>query len=234
MDITYALMLFFLFVLIYLLIIEVFTVLFRLTGLTRDKANFQVISMLTCCGFTTQESEGIAVFRLRRKLAKLTIIFGYLFTVIILSSVVNIFLSLSSSQVANMWGAVLVIFGSVGLITIIIRFRGIRDFIDSKIEKLGNRIMFGDGSNAIVLLDMYGKIAMCEITLTIVPPQLLSTQLQHSGLKEKDKIQIILIKRNDVTLSIVEGKDILLPNDVLVVFGDYAKIKAIFKKPRII
>lgn len=38
------------FILVYILINEIFTVLFRLTGLTEDKAKFQVTSMLTNSG----------------------------------------------------------------------------------------------------------------------------------------------------------------------------------------
>ncbi len=231
MSFTYSLVLFFVFILIYLLIIEIFTVLFRLTGMTYDKAHLQVISMLTSCGFTTQESEGITMFRTRRKLAKLTIVFGYLFTVVIMSSVINVFLSLNQVDVANMWQSVVVILVSVGLITISIRVRAVRHFLDARIEILGNRIMFGDSSNAIVLLDMYGKNAMCEISLSNLPTQFHSVPLKNSGLKERYKIQLILIKRNGVTLSIMNGEDVLLPNDTIVVFGDYTNIKALFKKP---
>ncbi len=231
MTITYALLLFFLFILIYLLIIEIFTVLFRLTGLTYDKANFQVISMLTNCGFTTQESEAITTFPVRRKLAKLTVIFGYLFTVIIMSSIVNIFFSLSNSEVANMWQSILITFLSVGLITVLIRSRAIRCFFDARIEAIGNRIMFGDGSNAIVLLDMFGENAMCEINLTKLPLQFEGVLLKDSELKEKYKIQLILIKREGKTLSILDGEDYLLTNDIIVVFGNYNNIKALFKKP---
>ncbi len=231
MTITYALVLFFVFILIYMLIIEIFTVLFRLTGLTYDKANLQVISMLTNCGFTTQESEGIVKFRTRRKLAKLTIIFGYLFTVIIMSSVVNVFLSLSNSAVENMWSSILVIFLSMGIITISTRVRAVRRFIDAGIEALGNRIMFGDGSNAIVLLDTFGKNAMCEINLSYLPKQFHNVPLKHSGLKETYKIQLILIKRAGETLSIMTGEEVMLAHDIIVVFGDYNNIKSLFKKP---
>ncbi len=231
MNLTYALMLFFLFILIYLLIIEVFTVLFRLTGMTYDKANLQVISMLTNCGFTTQESENITIFRMRRKLAKLTIIFGYLFTVIIMSSIVNIFLSLSYSEVENMWEAVVVIFISVMIITVIMRFKWVRHFVDARLEALGNRIMFGDGSNAIILLEMFGSSAMCEINLSRLPLEFDNIKLKDSGLKEKYKIQVILIKRNGKTLSIMNGEEVLSTNDTVVVFGNYGNIKKLFKKP---
>lgn len=101
MDITGSIILFVVFIIVYSIIIETFTVLFRLTGLTQEKAKTQVISLLTNSGFTTSESEVILHSRKRRKLAQLTMMFGYSFTVIIVSVVVNIFLTLSRTEVKS-------------------------------------------------------------------------------------------------------------------------------------
>ena len=83
MNLTGAFILFGIFIFGYMAIAEVFTVLFRLTGLTREKARFQVISMLTNSGYTTSESELITQSKVRRRLARLTMLFGYSFTVTI-------------------------------------------------------------------------------------------------------------------------------------------------------
>lgn len=99
MGLIGAVLLFVLFILVYVMIAEIFAVLFRLTGLTEDKAKFQVISMLTNSGYTTQESEIITKSKIRRKLARVTMIFGYAFTVTIVSSVVNIFLQFKKTQI---------------------------------------------------------------------------------------------------------------------------------------
>ena len=64
-------------IVIFLIIIEVITVLFKLTGLSEEKARFQVISLLTGSGFTTRESELITQHPSRRKLAQLLMITGY-------------------------------------------------------------------------------------------------------------------------------------------------------------
>ena len=44
-------------IVLYIYTIEVFTILFRITGLTKEKAKFQVISLITCSGYTTSEAE---------------------------------------------------------------------------------------------------------------------------------------------------------------------------------
>ena len=61
-------LLFLIFVLIFL-IIEIATVMFKLTGLDRDTAQFQAVSIISANGFTTVESELIASHPLRRKIA---------------------------------------------------------------------------------------------------------------------------------------------------------------------
>ncbi len=228
MNITAAIMLFSLFALIYNLIIEIFTILLRLTGLTYEKAHFQVISMLTSCGFTTQDSEAITSSKVRRRIAKLTIIFGYLFTVIIMSCVVNIFLSLSNSEIQDMWGAVIVGVISISLLLIFNRSRFVRKFIDKKIETIGKKIMFGKNVNQIVLIDIYEENVMAEISLAKLPEGLVDVKLKDSRLKEDYKIQLIILKRKGVSKSILNGEEILEQDDIIVVFGNYTNIKLLF------
>ena len=48
---------FILFLMIFLIIVDFFAILFRLTGVPIEKARFQVTSLLTGTGFTTKESE---------------------------------------------------------------------------------------------------------------------------------------------------------------------------------
>lgn len=64
-------------IIIFLTIIEIITVLFKLTGLSEEKARFQVISLITGAGFTTRESEIITQHPTRRKLAQIVMILGY-------------------------------------------------------------------------------------------------------------------------------------------------------------
>ena len=56
--------------LIYYVLIHIYTLFLRVTGLTKEKARFQSISLLTNAGFTTSESEIITLERRRRAIAK--------------------------------------------------------------------------------------------------------------------------------------------------------------------
>ena len=82
------------FIVIYVVVIQIYSVLFRITGLTKEKAHFQAISLLTNSGFTTSESEIITSDRFRRRIAIAAMINGYAFSVIIVSLIINVILSL--------------------------------------------------------------------------------------------------------------------------------------------
>ena len=116
MDITLALLLFSLIILLYWVITELFTFFFRLTGLPAEKARFQVISLLTGTGFTTRESEMVLSSRKRRRLARVTMLFGYVFNITIVSAFINVFLSLKIVQVEKQFFGFLIHFLSILLL----------------------------------------------------------------------------------------------------------------------
>ena len=98
MNIYVDLILFALIVVIYRVITDFFTIMFRFTGLPSEKARFQVLSLLTGTGFTTRESEIILSNRQRRTLARITMLFGYVFNITIVSAFINVFLTFKLSQ----------------------------------------------------------------------------------------------------------------------------------------
>ena len=108
MSIYTALLLFSFIILIYWIITELFTILFRFTGLPDERARFQVISLLTGCGYTTRESELFISNRSRRRLARITMLFGYVFNITIVSAFINVFLSLKLSQVEHYYAGALI------------------------------------------------------------------------------------------------------------------------------
>ena len=119
MDITLALLLFSFIILLYWVITELFTFFFRLTGLPAEKARFQVISLLTGTGFTTRESEIVLTSRQRRRLARITMLFGYVFNVTIVSAFINVFLSMKAIQVGYEFLGFLIPLGTAALIFIV-------------------------------------------------------------------------------------------------------------------
>ena len=89
MSITVAVIIILGFMISYVIILDVYTALFKATGLTREKARFQTISVFTNSGFTTAESEIIASSPTRRLLAKCGMITGHVFSVLVVSMIVD-------------------------------------------------------------------------------------------------------------------------------------------------
>jgi hypothetical protein len=86
------LILFFAFI---LLIIEMARLALESTGLAREVARFQAISLLTGTGFTTSEAELVIRHPVRRKVAEVLIIFGHIAFAIIIA----IFFNLLSQEI---------------------------------------------------------------------------------------------------------------------------------------
>ncbi|AHA75473.1 hypothetical protein YBT1518_33941 (plasmid) [Bacillus thuringiensis YBT-1518] len=80
----------FLYLSIVILIIEIHAILFTLTGVKRSISRFQVLSLMTGTGFTTEESELLLGHPVRRKLSMFLILFGIFSFAVIISSLSTI------------------------------------------------------------------------------------------------------------------------------------------------
>lgn len=214
--------------LIYYLFIEFFSVLFRLTGLSKSKAKFQVISLLTNSGFTTQEAELIMSNRLRRRLASFTMFFGYLLTVAVISMLVNVIMTLTGSASQDVWRYVLIFGGFLLFLFLISRIRFIQKGLERIVEKVAVKFLFKGKINIIEVLDHYDQNVIAQISIRYLPNLLKETTLAESNIKAKYGIQILAIKRDSTINSAVGGDDIIQEDDFIVVFGKLKQIKHIF------
>ena len=216
------------FVMIYLILIHIFSVLFRITGLTKQKAKFQAISLLTCCGFTTTESEIIASDKARRKIAVVAMITGYAFSVIIVSLVLNLLLRLDQSQTSSTLKVILVASGAFIGFIIFFQLPFIKKAFEGMIAKIAMKVMRKNNfENTITILDAYGKEAICEILINNMPDILEDTPLYEAHLRDNYKINILMLKRKNKIVEITKDT-ILQHRDVIVVFGLYQGVKDLF------
>ena len=216
-------------IVLYFSLIEIYTVLFRITGLTKEKAKFQVISMITCAGFTTGESEIITTNRKRRRLAVACMISGTLFNVVIISLIINLIGSIAKADFIEeqlIW--IGIILGSLVLVLIIIKIPFVSKFIEKTIEVLGRKIMNRkDNANALTMLDSYDSDAIIEIYINNIPEVLKNKTLMESNFKKQYNINILMLKRGNRTIDIT--KDTVIQNkDKIVVFGNRQIIKDLF------
>lgn len=227
MNIYVALTLFSLVILVYWVISDLFTMLFRFTGLPAEKARFQVISLLTGCGFTTRESELLLTSKSRRRLARITMLFGYVFNITIVSMLINVFVSINLENPTNLFSILIPIIAAV-IIIIFMRVPKIRAWGDRFIERLAGRVTRTKNVNTLFLMDYIGEDSIAQVTLYEVPEPFREKSLAKTGLRAEYNIMVMLIEKPGKKPVPASAKTVMEAGDKLTVFGDYKAISAAF------
>ena len=228
MNIYAAFTLFSMTILIYWVISELFTILFRFTGLPDEKARFQVLSLLTGCGFTTRESEMILTNRPRRRLARITMLFGYVFNITIVSAFINVFLSLKLGQVEDYILGILIPLLVLAVILLFIRVPAVRAWGEGLLQRLAGRLVKGDTGNEVLLLDYIGQDAIAQVTLRSIPEEYQGVPLSKTGLRADTGILVMLVEPKGEKARPAVADTVFHVGDKLTVFGDYATITRSF------
>ncbi len=225
MHVYIALSLFSLIILIYWVITELFTILFRFTGLPDERARFQVISLLTGCGYTTRESEMFLSNRRRRRLARITMLFGYVFNITIVSAFINVFLSLKLSQVEHYYVGILIPLAAIAIIFVFMRVPKVRAWGDGMLQKVADHLIGRtDSFNTVMLLDYIGSDSIALVTLNSIPDEFQGVPLSQSGLKTETGILVMLVEHPGKKAVAAGADTVFLAGDKLTVFGDYLTI----------
>lgn len=217
-------------IVLYMVIIEIFTVIFMITGVSHTRAIFQVISLLTCCGFTTTESEIITSSRKRRKIAITIMIFGNIFNVVIVSLLVNAVKSFSEHNSFNALQATLYLLGFLTFIAIVKRVPIIRITFDKIVKMIASRVMFSKNSNPLLILDNFHGFVIVEVKIIKVPDILFKKSLVQSRISKDYGIRVLTIKREDKTMGDISKDEIIQENDRLMVYGPLTNIIEVFKQ----
>lgn len=228
MNVIPAFSLFSVIILIYWIIAEFFTMLFRFTGLPDEKARFQVISLLTGSGYTTRESELFVSTKSRRRLARIIMLFGYVFNITFISALINVFLTLKASERTfhHILGLMFPLI-AVAIIFLVIRIPRIHTWFENLLEKLIGRIMNKENGNTAFLLDYIGDDSIVEVTLRQVPEKYKGKQLSETDIKADHNILVMLVDRGKAIPATAET--VFQPGDKLTVFGSFMAICHVFE-----
>lgn len=238
MSLLFAFALILTFAGIYFFVIEVFSVAFKLTGLASKKVRFQVASIFTATGFTTQESELIVNDERRRKIAIVCMYTSHIFSVIIMGLLINLILSLVTVIASNPtitaktfteWYAIVFYISFTFFIGVmIIRIPPVHKRFINFLEKAAIKLSRNNRkTNIITVIDMYGKNAVVEVLLNKIPEFAKDKTLFEMQLTKKYLINILTIRRNNRTLEVT--KDTMFnQGDVIVIFGLVNDIKNAF------
>ena len=225
MNIVLSLLLFSFIIILYWVITELFTFFFRLTGLPDEKARFQVISLLTGTGFTTRESEIILASRLRRRLARITMLFGYVFNITIVSAFINVFLSMKVVQVGYEFIGFLIPLAAIAVIFIFMRVPKVHAWGDSLFRRLADRILDRKETfNAVMLVDYIGTETIAQVTLRHIPEEYRGLTLAETKLRAETGILVMLVEHPGGGTTAAQADTVFEIGDKLTVFGDYKTI----------
>ena len=227
MNIYVALTLFSLVIIVYWVISDLFTMLFRFTGLPAERARFQVISLLTGCGFATRESERLLTSKSRRRLTRVTMLFGYVFNITIVSMLINVLLSINLDNMTNLFSVLIPILAAV-IIIIFMRVPKIRAWGDRFIERLAGRVTRTKNVNTLFLMDYIGEDSIAQVTLYEVPEPFREKSLAKTGLRADYNIMVMLIEKPGKKPVPAGAKTVMEAGDKVTVFGDYKKIADVF------
>ena len=229
MNIFVAVTLFAVIILIYVIISELFTMLFRATGLPDDKARFQVLSLLTGAGYTTHESEMLLSSKARRRLAQVTMLFGYVFNVTVVSALVNVFLSFKAFSMDQILTVNIIPLIIVAVLICVIRVRSVRKKIDRLFGVLAGHIMNQNDKNTILLMDYIGHESIANVILNEIPEELRDKTLAELELKGRYDIMVMLVERDGYKVEQATARTVFRPGDRLTVFERYKTIVSVFQ-----
>ena len=221
---------------IYMFMIEVFSVAFKLTGLATNKIKFQVASLFTASGFTTQESELITNDDRRRKIAVVCMYTGHIFSVVIMGLVINVVIQIIDTIGATLqprtytewYFIVFYISAAVFLLVLIIKIPPINKKKKKILENIAINVSKNKReSNIITVLDYYGKSAVVEVVLNKLPDFANETSLFEMALTKKYAMILLSIRRGNRRVPV--SKDtMLVKGDIIVAYGHTNDIREAF------
>ena len=196
------------------LMIEIFSVVLKMTGLDLTKARFQIISIITHTGFTTRESELIAQHRTRRKIASSLMLVSYISQVMLISLFVNI-LSQNRSQLIYI-GILLVVI--MILVILFTRSKLVNTRFNHFVEKLLSRSITNQANMSIdKILQVSEGFGVYEIVLE-ESNKLCGNSLGSSQLT-KLQINVLKVDRGSEIYDFPDAQFVLKQGDRLVLYG---------------
>ena len=219
---------------IYMFMIEIFSVAFKLTGLATNKLKFQVASLFTGAGFTTTESELITNDDRRRRIAMICMYTGHIFSVVIMGLVINVLISIwaevSSEQTSYKEWYFIVFYVSLGLFLLVafVKIPPINRRFQRWLEKIAIKTSRSSrNTNIITVVDYYGRSAVVEVVLNHLPEYAQEVSLFDMKLTKKYALIILSIRRGNRRVQV--SKDTMLAKgDALLVYGLINDIREAF------
>lgn len=218
MSLTYFIILIY----IIFIFVEFFIISLKITGLSREKARFQVISLLTSTGFTTKESELITQHPIRRKIAERIMVFKYIASIIgtatLFNAYVNVFVNKINLRDLLIWITLL------SIIFAIIK----NNWIISKLDYLFENQLLWQSNKYKMKFDSQNLWTREDFGIIDIVLEednfLIGTKLKDSQLKA-NFMQVLQIDKGNKFHPFPKPDYIFETGDKLTVYGNLNKIK---------
>ena len=200
--------------------------------MTKEKAQFQAISLITNTGFTTSESEVIVSDRVRRRIARAAMITGYVFSVIIVSLIINVIINLKENVKDQAFTVMLYAFGIFVILIVITQIPIVKRLFEKFIQFIATKVLERNKTeNVLIMLDNYGRDSMVEVYLNRLPAFMVDVPLAEMRIKDKYHLNVLMVKRDGKAIDVTKDT-IFKKGDRLVVFGSTASINNVFNKKK--
>lgn len=199
-----------------MLINRIATIALRLTGLSKEMAEFQARSVITGTGFTTNESENIVQHPARRRIVKLTMLVQSAGLITVISTFILSFIGTASAEQAFERGVILII----GLLVLV--FLSQNKVVERRLERIIKRMLTRYANLEVkdyhMLLDVDEGYMVNRFTIEE------NSWLANKALAEMELLRegviVLSIHRNDGSIAgAPRGSYALRPGDTITVYG---------------
>ncbi len=216
----------------FMLICQLYTLLFIILGVPKDKAKFQAISILTNTGFTTKHAEIIMQSKKRRDVATSAMLVGFFFSVCFVSLLINIVVNINTIKSNGSIFEITLISAGVFIgLYIFSKLPFVKKFFYKVFSKLANRIVYGHKKGNLMLVIEYIKnYVVAEININEIPECLIGKNIEEAKLPATYGLQVLAIhkKTTNKIISNIATTDIIEQGDIVTIYGDEKTIKNLF------
>ncbi|AQM60018.1 TrkA C-terminal domain-containing protein [Clostridium baratii] len=208
---------------IFIVVVNICSILLRLTGMPIKKARFQVVSLLTSTGFTTRESEMIVQHPVRRKIASWLMIVSYVST----ATFISFFVTMISDTVTGI--GFFVVIATLIITNFILRRTKTIENLELKVENmvLKSKIWEKLNSENLTLITNTRGYGIYQIYLP-KDSKIIGKSILESGLKDLE-IEVLNIDKGDKFIKFASPDYVFEVFDRVTVYGNLKNIRNEFE-----
>lgn len=208
---------------IFIVVVNICSILLRLTGMPIKKARFQVVSLLTSTGFTTRESEMVVQHPIRRKIASWLMIVSYVST----ATFISFFVTMISDTVTGI--GFFVVIAVLAFVNFFIRRTKTIEKLELKLENkvLKSKIWEKLNSENLTLITNTRGYGIYQIYLP-KDSKIIGKSILESGLKDLE-IEVLNIDKGDKFIKFASPDYVFEVFDRVTVYGNLKNIRNEFE-----